>query len=294
MKRTIKIWIECARLRTLPVSVAGVIMASGIAVLYHRFEWLPALLCFAFAVLAQVVSNFANEYYDFRRGTDKKGRVGPRRGVTEGDITPGLLLRVTIGTLAVACAVGCGLIPFGGWWLIPVGILIAVFAFAYSAGPYPLSYHGLGDVAVLVFFGLVPVNLTFYLQAGYFAPLAILASVTIGLMGVNVLLVTNYRDVDDDREAHKRTTVVIFGRKVASAAYLINGYVGISLLAPLWFAAPLWVLAVPALYLVLHTVTWNRLTHSDGAALNPLLGATARNMLIFAVLLTACFGIIAA
>ena len=294
MKRTIKIWIECARLRTLPVSVAGVIMASGIAVLYHRFEWLPALLCFAFAVLAQVVSNFANEYYDFRRGTDKKGRVGPRRGVTEGDITPGLLLRVTIGTLAVACAVGCGLIPFGGWWLILVGILIAVFAFAYSAGPYPLSYHGLGDVAVLVFFGLVPVNLTFYLQAGYFAPLAILASVTIGLMGVNVLLVNNYRDVDDDREAHKRTTVVIFGRKVASAAYLINGYVGISLLAPLWFAAPLWVLAVPALYLVLHTVTWNRLTHSDGAALNPLLGATARNMLIFAVLLTACFGIIAA
>ena len=288
MKRTIKIWIECARLRTLPVSVAGVIMASGIAVLYHRFEWLPALLCFVFAVLAQVVSNFANEYYDFRRGTDKKGRVGPRRGVTEGDITPGLLLRVTIGTLAVACAVGCGLIPFGGWWLIPVGILIAVFAFAYSAGPYPLSYHGLGDVAVLVFFGLVPVNLTFYLQAGYFAPLTILASVTIGLMGVNVLLVNNYRDVDDDREAHKRTTVVIFGRKVASAAYLINGYVGI------WFAAPLWVLAVPALYLVLHTVTWNRLTHSDGAALNPLLGATARNMLIFAVLLTACFGIIAA
>ena len=287
------IWIECARLRTLPVSVAGVIMASGIAVLYHRFEWIPALLCFAFAVLAQVVSNFANEYYDFRRGTDKKGRVGPRRGVTEGDITPGLLLRVTIGTLAVACAVGCGLIPFGGWWLIPVGILIAVFAFAYSAGPYPISYHGLGDVAVLVFFGLVPVNLTFYLQAGYFAPLAILASVTIGLMGVNVLLVNNYRDVDDDREAHKRTTVVIFGRKVASAAYLINGYVGISLLAPLWFAAPLWVLTVPALYLVLHTVTWNRLTHSDGAALNPLLGATARNMLIFAVLLTACFGIIA-
>lgn len=294
MNKKIKIWIECARLRTLPVSVAGVIMASGIAVLYHRFEWLPALLCFAFAVLAQVVSNFANEYYDFLRGTDKKGRVGPRRGVTEGDITPGQLLRATIGTLAVACAVGCCLIPFGGWWLIPVGILIAIFAFAYSAGPYPLSYHGLGDVAVLVFFGLVPVNLTFYLQAGYFAPLTILASITIGLMGVNVLLVNNYRDVDDDREAHKRTTVVIFGRKPAAAAYLINGYVGISLLAPLWIAAPLWVLAVPALYLVLHTVTWHRLTHRDGAALNPLLGATARNMLIFAVLLTICFGIIAA
>ena len=289
----LKIWIECARLRTLPVSVAGVIMASGFAVLFHRFAWLPALLCFAFAVLAQVVSNFANEYYDFRRGTDKKGRVGPRRAVTEGDITPQLLLRVTIVTLAVACAVGCCLIPFGGWWLLPVGVLIAIFAFAYSAGPYPLSYHGLGDVAVLVFFGLVPVNLTFYLQAGYFDPLNLLASLTIGLMGVNVLLVNNYRDADDDREANKRTTVVIFGRKVASAVYLINGYVGISLLAPLWVAMPLCLLPVPALYLVLHTVTWHRLTHRNGAALNPLLGATARNMLIFALLLTICFIIIA-
>ncbi|MGN1245091.1 MAG: 1,4-dihydroxy-2-naphthoate octaprenyltransferase [Muribaculaceae bacterium] len=288
----IKIWIECARLRTLPVSVAGVIMASGFAVLFHRFAWVPALLCFAFAVLAQVVSNFANEYYDFLRGSDKKGRVGPRRGVTEGDITPKQLLRATIGTLAVACTVGCCLIPFGGWWMIPVGILIAIFAFAYSAGPYPLSYHGLGDVAVLVFFGLVPVNLTFYLQAGHFDPLTMLASATIGLMGVNVLLVNNYRDVDDDREANKHTTVVIFGRKVAAAAYLINGYVGISLLAPLWLAAPMWALIVPALYLVLHTVLWNKLRQRNGAALNPLLGATACNMLLFAVLLTICFIII--
>lgn len=293
MDKKTKIWIECARLRTLPVSVAGVITACGFALLYHRFKWLPALLCFLFAVLAQVVSNFANEYYDFRRGTDKKGRVGPRRGVTEGDITPQLLLRVTIATLAVACAIGCCLIPFAGWWLLPVGVLIAVFAFAYSAGPFPLSYHGLGDVAVLVFFGLVPVNLTFYLQAGYFDPVTILASVTIGLMGVNVLLVNNYRDVDDDREAHKYTTVVLFGRKAAAAGYLINGFVGISLLAPLWVFAPLWVLAVPALYLVLHTLTWYRLTHSEGAALNPLLGATARNMLVFAILLTVCFTIIA-
>lgn len=294
MKNSISLWLECARLRTLPVSVAGVIMGTGFAVLNHRFAWLPALLCFVFAVLAQIVSNFANEYYDFRRGADKKGRVGPRRAVTEGDISPQLLLRVTIATLAVACAVGCCLIPFGGWWLLPVGILIAIFAFAYSAGPFPLSYHGLGDVAVLVFFGLVPVNLTFYLQAGYFDPLCMLASVTIGLMGVNVLLVNNYRDADDDREAHKRTTVVIFGRRAAAAAYLIGGYVGISLLAPLWLlAVPLWVLPVPALYLVLHTATWLRLTRRTGAALNPLLGATARNMLIFAVLLTACFIIIA-
>lgn len=284
-----KIWIECARLRTLPVSVAGVIMAVGMAYLHHKFKLVPALLCFLFAVMAQIVSNFANEYYDFKRGSDKKGRVGPRRGVTEGDIKPETLRNVTFATLAVACAVGCGLIPYGGWAMIPVGIVIAIFALMYSTGPFPLSYHGLGDVAVLIFFGIVPVNLTYYLQAGNFDPLTALASVTIGLMGVNVLLVNNYRDMEDDREAGKNTTVVIFGRKSAQMGYLFNGYVGIALLSPLWFVLsikmPL-LLIIPVLYLVMHTMTWIKLRKTEGAALNPLLGRTARNMLIFSLLLT--------
>ena len=278
-------WIEAARLRTLPVSIAGVIAAMGVAKWEHRFTLLPAIICLVFAVLAQVTSNFANEYYDFKRGSDKKGRVGPRRGVTEGDITPRALRNVTFATLALACAVGCCLIPFGGWWLVPVGIAIAVFALAYSAGPYPLSYHGLGDVAVLVFFGLVPVNFTYYVQAGARSPFALLVSVAIGLMGVNVLLVNNYRDMEDDKEANKRTTVVIFGRKVAGSAYLISGYFAVFFLSPIWLVLPVWALAIPLLYLVMHTITWKRLITRQGAALNPLLGATGRNMLIFAVLL---------
>lgn len=278
-------WIEAARLRTLPVSIAGVIAAIGVAKWEHCFSWVPALICLAFAVLAQVTSNFANEYYDFKRGSDKKGRVGPRRGVTEGDITPKALRNVTFATLAVACVVGCCLIPFGGWWLIPVGVAIAVFALAYSAGPYPLSYHGLGDVAVLVFFGLVPVNLTYYVQAGTWSPFAALVSVSIGLMGVNVLLVNNYRDVEDDIEAHKRTTVVIFGRKLAATYYLVSGYFAAFFLAPIWLVMPKWVLIAPLVYLVMHTITWNKLRTRTGAALNPILGATARNMLIFALLL---------
>ena len=272
-------------MRTLPVSIAGVIAAMGVAKWEHRFTLLPAIICLVFAVLAQVTSNFANEYYDFKRGSDKKGRVGPRRGVTEGDITPRALRNVTFATLALACAVGCCLIPFGGWWLVPVGIAIAVFALAYSAGPYPLSYHGLGDVAVLVFFGLVPVNFTYYVQAGAWSPFALLVSVAIGLMGVNVLLVNNYRDMEDDKEANKRTTVVIFGRKVAGSAYLISGYFAVFFLSPIWLVLPVWAFAIPLLYLVMHTITWKRLITRQGAALNPLLGATGRNMLIFAVLL---------
>ena len=283
------------RLRTLPVSASGVLLAIGIAVWQNHFRWIPAILCLVFALMAQVVSNFANEYYDYRRGADKKGRVGPRRGVTEGDIEPKTLRNVTYLTLAIACLVGCGLIPYGGWQMIPVGIIIAVFALAYSAGPYPLSYHGLGELTVFLFYGMVPVIFSYYVIAGRMDALAVLGGITIGFMGVNVLLVNNYRDMDDDIDAGKRTAVVIFGRKLAAAAYLFNGYMAIAMLSPLWFMIYLndclshWVYLVPLLYLVMHTVTWIKLNRRTGAALNPLLGETARNMLIFTVLMLLFF-----
>jgi len=295
MKRQIKIWLECLRLRTLPVSLSGVIIAIGLAKWHHHFQWKPAMLCLLFALLAQIVSNMANEYYDYLRGADKVGRVGPRRGVTEGDIKPGTLRNVTFVLLGAACGIGCCLIPYGGWWLLPVGIVIALAALAYSTGPYPLSYHGLGELTVFVFFGLVPVNLTYYVQALRWDPLVLLTSVTTGLLAVNVLLINNYRDVDDDREAGKRTSVVIFGRKAASTAYLFNGCIGMAMLSALWAliiwgkVMPLWVLVAPVLYLVLHVITWLQLCRRDGAALNPLLGGTARNMLIFTLLMTLAF-----
>ena len=295
MKRQLKIWLECFRLRTLPVSMSGVIIAIGIAKWHHQFKWLPALLCLAFALLAQIASNTANEYFDFKKGTDKPGRVGPRRGVTEGDIRPETLRNVTFGLLALAGVVGCCLIPYGGWWLLPVGIVIALAALAYSTGPYPLSYHGLGELMVFIFFGLVPVNLTYYVMALRFDPLVLLFSITIGLLGVNVLLVNNYRDVEDDREAGKKTQTVMRGRAVTAFAYLLNGYLGMAILAVFWFMIgymrllPIWTLVIPVLYLVMHTATWYKLRHRDGAALNPLLGATARNMLIFTLLFTIVF-----
>ena len=295
MNKQVKIWIEAIRLRTLPVSLSGVLMAIGIAVWQHHFKWVPSVLCIVFALMAQVVSNLANEYYDYKRGADKKGRVGPRRGVTEGDIKPATLRNVTYITLAVACLVGCGLIPYGGWQMIPVGIAIAVFALAYSTGPFPLSYHGLGELTVFLFYGLVPVIFSYYVIAGRMDALAVLGGITIGFMGVNVLLVNNYRDMDDDIEAGKRTAVVVFGRKLAAAAYLFNGYMAIAMLSPLWLmiyingSMSLWTYVVPALYLVLHTITWIKLNRLTGAALNPLLGATARNMLIFTVLMLLFF-----
>ncbi len=285
------------RLRSLPVSISGVVMAIGIAAWQNCLRWIPAILCLVFALLAQIVSNFANEYYDYRHGADKKGRVGPRRGVTEGDIKPKTLRNVTYITLAAACLVGCGLIPYGGWQMIPVGIIIAIFALAYSAGPYPLSYHGLGELTVFLFYGIVPVIFSYYVIAGRFDALAVLSSITIGFMGVNVLLVNNYRDMEDDIDAGKRTSVVIFGRKLAGTAYLFNGFMAIAMLSPLWLIIYLnsnptmWTYIAPVLYLVMHVITWIKLIRREGKALNPLLGATARNMLIFTILMLVFFTI---
>jgi len=291
--KKLKIWLEAMRLRTLPVSLSGALIALGFAKWNHCFRLVPAILCIVFALLAQIVSNFANEYYDYKRGADKKGRVGPRRGVTEGDIKPRTLKIATYATLAVACGVGLAMLPYapaGKWWvLVLVGVVTAAGALAYSTGPYPLSYHTLGELAVFFFYGIIPVNFTYYVVAGGFDPFVMMASICIGFMGVNVLLVNNYRDETDDREAGKRTSVVVFGKQAGLVAYLFNGYIGFAVMAALWlrmfFTMPLWALFAPVIYLILHTLTWLQLRKRTGAALNPLLGATARNMLIFTILL---------
>ena len=296
--KQIKIWLEAIRLRTLPVSVSGVLIAVGLAKFNGAFRLVPSLLCVAFAVLAQIVSNLANEYFDFKAGTDKKGRVGPRRGVTEGDFSPATLKRAMVGTLVATCAVGLSMLAvvdpgesYANWLLlVGVGVMVAVMAFAYSAGPYPLSYHALGEVAVMAFYGLVPVIFSYYVVAGDFHPYAVIAGIAIGLMGVNVLLVNNYRDVDDDREAGKRTSVVVAGRTLAAFAYLLNGLLALSVLGVLWLRLWMewgwWTMLPPAIYMALHLTSWHRLKQRTGAALNPILGATARNMLIFTLLLT--------
>ena len=208
-------WIEAMRLRTLPVSISGVLAGIACAMMGIDFSLVPALLCLLFAILAQIASNFANEYYDFRKGVDRKGREGFRRGVTEGDITPAAMKYATFSTLAAAAVVGCLMLFYGSWWLVPIGLCIGLFALAYSAGPYPLSHHGLGDVAVVIFFGIVPVTLTCYLQQGGWRELwlSLPISVAVGLLAANVLIVNNCRDEEDDRAVGKRTTVVIFGRK---------------------------------------------------------------------------------
>jgi len=192
----------------------------------------------------------------------------------------------TFIVLALAAAVGCTMLFYGPWWLLIVGVLIMVFALAYSAGPYPLSHHGLGDLAVIIFFGIIPVTLTCFLQTGSWKGLNIIipASFAVGLLAANVLIVNNYRDMEDDAAVGKRTTVVIFGRKFMSLAYLLSGVAGMVVMFPVWMELPLWSLAVPAVYIVLHLKVWLKLRQATGTALNPLLGRTAVNLLLFSLL----------
>lgn len=271
------------RLRTLPVSVAGVVLAAGLAVTAGGFRLVPVILCLTFAVLAQIASNFANEYYDYRDGLDAPGREGPRRGVTEGDISPAAMLHATYITLAMACAIGCSLLAYGGWWLLPAGIVIALGAMAYSTGPYPLSRHGLGEITVIAFFGLIPVCLTFYIQTLYCPTEVVLAGLSAGLMGANVLIINNYRDADADAAVGKRTLAVIFGRKTVRAIYLLNGLIAVGLMSQLWHQLPPAALAVPLAYLTAHIAIWGRMPHRKGHALTPLLAATSVSMLFYCV-----------
>lgn len=281
-------WIEAMRLRTLPVSIAGVLIGTALALWQGSFSMIPASLCLMFAVSAQIASNFANEYYDYRNGMDRKGREGFRRGVTEGDITPQAMKSATFIMLSFAALTGCCMLFIGGWWLLPVGICILLAALAYSTGPYPLSHHGLGDITVVVFFGIVPVTLTYWLQTGEWTGMNVVlpSSVAVGLLAANVLIVNNYRDMDDDRAVGKRTTAVIFGRKVMGHIYLLSGILSMALMIPLWQELPVWSMPVPLIYLLLHIKTWLKLMRNTGAALNPVLGLTARNLLLFSIMLT--------
>lgn len=279
-----KCWVEAMRLRTLPVSLAGVLFGVAMAVADGGFKAVPALLCFLFALLAQIASNFANEYYDFKAGLDRAGRDGPRRGVTEGDITPGAMKAATFATLGAACVTGCVLVAlYGQWWMYVVGVLTALAVIAYSAGPYPFSRNGLGEVAVVFFFGIIPVTLTYYLETGIMSAAVVAASVGVGLMGANVLIVNNYRDADDDAAVGKRTLAVKLGRNAVAAVYLVNGILAVVLTWPEWIllAPQAWI--VPLLYLLSHVFLYSRLRSLTGKALNPLLGGTAMLMLFYAV-----------
>lgn len=290
-KSRVAAWLEAARPKTLTASVSPVLVGSALAWREGLFRPGAAALCFLVAFLAQIASNFANDYFDFKKGADGENRVGPERAVASGWITPGAMLRATWLTLAAACVAGCMLLFYAGWELIPVGVAIALCVLAYSAGPFPLAYNGLGDVCVLLFYGIIPVCFTYYVQTLSFSFFSFLMSLAVGLLSVNILVVNNYRDYTEDKAARKRTTIVLFGRRFGRVLYLVNGLVALSIVFPLLLEDNWWKECLYGVFFVLFIVTWRELKRYEGRELNHTLAHTARNLFLFALILTAvlCF-----
>ena len=283
---SLRTWLLAARPKTLTAAVVPVVVGTGLALGQGMAVLWPALAALAGAMLIQIGTNLTNDYYDFRKGADTHERVGPTRVTQSGLIAPQTVLAAGAGCFALATLVGISLVARGGWPFVVIGLASVLAGWAYTGGPYPLGYHGLGDLFVMVFFGLVAVPGTFYAQALRLVPAVWPAAVAIGATGTMILVVNNLRDLETDARAGKHTLVVRFGRGFGRAEY-----VGLLLLA---LAMPVTMLALgwarwPVLVALLATpLAWPplaRVLRTTGAALNPALGATARFQAVFGLLL---------
>jgi 1,4-dihydroxy-2-naphthoate octaprenyltransferase len=281
-------WLAAARPRTLPAAVSPVVAGSAVAGHDGRFDPAAAALCLGFALLVQIGTNFANDYYDFVKGADNASRVGPRRAVASGLVAPATMRGAMAGVFAAAFAVGLGLVHWGGPWMIAVGLVSIACGVAYTGGPLPLAYLGLGDLFVFVFFGLVAVGATYFVQAGRLTWPAALAGVPMGLLATNILLVNNYRDADTDRAAGKRTLVVRLGRPFARAQFAASLAVALAVPVVFWAAGyRAWCL-LPLLTAPLALSHARRLGAAASAAEHvALLGDTGRLIAAYAALFAA-------
>lgn len=283
----LKAWFLAARPKTLSAALIPVAVATALAYANDAAQWGPAFLCALFATLMQVASNFINDLYDYKKGTDSAERLGPKRACAQGWISPTAMRNGIMITLILACSVGACLLFYGGWWLIGLGASCVIFAFLYTT---LMSYHGLGDLLVWVFFGFVPVIGTYYVQAGELHPDVWLLSAACGLCVDTLLVLNNYRDRETDRKTGKRTIVVLFGERFGSIAYLLQGIAAYICVAILSTHGNLWLAILPAFYLLPHYLTWRKMVQiNKGPELNRILGFTSRNMLTFAILVVVAY-----
>ncbi len=278
-----------ARPKTLSAAAVPVFIGVALALSDSQgcIRWMPALLCLLFAWVMQIDSNLVNDYFDFKHGNDGEDRLGPKRACSEGWITPGTMKRGILLTTLLGCAIGLPLILFGGWEMVIVGICCVIFCFLYTT---KLSYVGMGDVLVLLFFGIVPVCCTYFLTLPQGAQTltweAFVCSVCCGMVVDALLVVNNYRDYDNDRRNGKQTLIVKMGRKGGERLYLLLGIVpfGVMLAASYVKGAPS-IATLYVLYAILHINTYRKMLQiREGKALNAILGMTARNIFLYGII----------
>jgi 1,4-dihydroxy-2-naphthoate octaprenyltransferase len=295
----VRAWVLAIRPATLPAAIGPVLVGLGVAWPEVGLHPVPAAGCLAVALLLQVATNLANDLFDFRSGADAADRLGPPRAVA-GGLLPQREVAIGIAVvLALAGVVGLGLVAIGGPVILVLGIAAALSAIAYTGGPWPYGYHGLGEVFVFVFFGLVAVAGTAYLQLGRWSPVGLAAAVAMGALVTAILVVNNLRDIEPDRRARKRTLAVLLGPRATIAEYV--GLLGISYVVPVVLAAVggvgpavlLPVLSVPLAAGLVRAVGATGVANGNGdpRQLNPVLRGTARLSLVFAALLAVGLGL---
>jgi 1,4-dihydroxy-2-naphthoate octaprenyltransferase len=286
------LWIKTARPATLTAAAAPVAVGTACAHAAGGVAAGPALAALLGAMWLQIGANFANDVFDAEKGADGPGRLGPTRAVAAGLLSAGAVRRAMILAFAAATACGVYLTWVAGWSIVAIGVASVVAAVAYTGGPYPLGYHGLGDVFVMAFFGFVAVCGTAFVQLGHVPALAVWLAVPVGSLATAILVVNNLRDRKGDAVVGKRTLAVRLGRGGAIAEYAV--LILASYAVPLGLAVAH---GAPWLALPCATAPWafelaRRVARVDGAALNPLLGATARLLLAHSVL--AALGVVMA
>ena len=274
-----------ARPKTLPAAAAPVVVGTSVAINEGVYHPGPALAALLGALLLQIGSNLANDVFDYKKGADTTKRLGPMRVTQAGLLTPTQVLVGMWTVFGLAALIGLYLIWVGGWPVVVIGLASIAAAVAYTGGPFPLGYHGLGDLFVFIFFGLVAVCGSYYVQAGTISWLAVWSAVPVGVLVVNILVVNNLRDIDTDRAAGKKTLAVRLGSRGAQSEYLL--LLALAYLVPLL----LWLLGKTSPWVMLAWLSlpaaWRptRLVLTEnGSILNQALAGTARLALIFALL----------
>lgn len=282
--KTLKYWVKAARPKTLLVSMAPVIMSVAFVSIFIKIKWIPAIICLVFAVMAQIISNFVNDYSDGIKGIDKN-RIGPERMVASGLISPQKMRRGIVMMCVLTFILGCTLMFWGGLILLPFGILIMLCALAYSMGPFPLSQHAFGDLAVILFYGIAPVALTFFIQTGFVNWQIIIAGLAVGLVTNNLLIVNNYRDADEDLVNGKRTTVNVFGKRFMKVIYFCNPLIAI-VLGLVFFDKIInpfvWMVSIVP-FLAYSTLVSVKFSKAKGLEFNKLIGMSSLEAIVFAL-----------
>jgi 1,4-dihydroxy-2-naphthoate octaprenyltransferase len=279
-------WIMAMRPQTLPVSVGPVLVGTAVAFIEGRFRIGPALAAAAGALLLQIGSNLANDVFDFEKGADTEHRIGPPRAAQLGLLSPAALKRGMFFVFGLAMLIGVYLSVVAGPVIIALGLISIGAAIAYTGGPWPLGYHGLGDVAVFLFFGFAAVVGTTFVQVGAVPSLAWIAALPVGGLATAILVVNNLRDVETDRVAGKRTLAVRLGRSGARRewAVLVGGAYVLTLAPALLLGVGPWIL-LPWLSAPRAYSLWRVVRSSEsGPELNMALAGTAKLSAIFSLL----------